>query len=115
LTAVVIVLAAVRIALCAFPQNGWFTNTTDMTWAILRNVPFIALGAVVCVLLFQKRKEIKSMRPTWIYVLLSFIFYIPVAIFASLLPILGMLMLPKTICYVLTVVAFMLTQKEQNV
>ena len=39
-------------------------------------------------------------------VLLSFLFYIPVAVFAGLLPILGMLMLPKTICYILMFIAF---------
>ena len=38
-------LAALRIALCLFPQNGWLQNSSDMTWGILRNVPFVILGA----------------------------------------------------------------------
>ena len=41
------------------------------------------------------------------YVLLSFLFYIPVAVFAGLVPMLGMLMLPKTICYILMIIAFL--------
>ena len=43
----------------------------------------------------------------WIYILLSFLFYIPVAVFAGLVPMLGMLMLPKTICYILMVCVFL--------
>ena len=43
----------------------------------------------------------------WIYILLSFLFYIPVAVFAGLVPMLGMLMLPKTICYILMICAFL--------
>ena len=31
--------AALRIALCLFPQNGWLENSQDMTWGIIRNVP----------------------------------------------------------------------------
>ena len=44
----------------------------------------------------------------WLYILLSFLFYIPVAIGAGAVPILGMLMLPKTVCYILMVLAFLL-------
>ena len=101
-------LAALRIALCLFPQNGWFRNTSPLFWSILRNVPFAALGAVVCVLYFQKRKESKRLRPVWLYILLPFLFYLPVAVGAGFLPILGMLMLPKTVCYVLLIVTFLL-------
>ena len=43
----------------------------------------------------------------WLYVTLSFLFYIPVATVVSLLPMLGMLMLPKTVCYILMILAFL--------
>ena len=42
----------------------------------------------------------------WLYVLLSFLFYIPVAVGAGVVPMLGMLMLPKTVCYILLIVCF---------
>ena len=109
LTLAVWILAAVRIALCAFPQNGWLQNSSDMTWGIIRNLPFTALGAVVCVLYFRKRNESKRFRPVWIYILLSFLFYIPVAAGAGAVPILGMLMLPKTVCYILLILTFLLS------
>lgn len=48
----------------------------------------------------------------WLYVTLSFLFYIPVATVVSLLPMLGMLMLPKTVCYILILVIFLKESKN---
>lgn len=108
LTVAVWLLAAVRIGLCAFPQNGWLQNSSDMTWGILRNLPFVALGAVICLLYFRRRKDHPRFRAVWVCILLSFLFYIPVAVGVGLLPILGVLMLPKTICYILLILTFLL-------
>ena len=83
-----------------FPQNGWLENSSDMKWGIIRNIPFIMLGAIICLLYYQKRNNIALFRSFWLYILLSFLFYIPVAVFAGLVPMLGMLMLPKTVCYI---------------
>ncbi|MBP5237788.1 MAG: hypothetical protein ILO64_02275 [Clostridia bacterium] len=107
ITACVWVLTAVRIALCAFPQNGWLENSSDMTWGIIRNVPFVALGVLICVLYFQTKNGDSLFRFVWIYILLSFAFYIPVAVGAGRVPILGMLMLPKTVCYILLIATFL--------
>ena len=118
LTAAVWALSAIRIGLCMFPQNGWLANSSDMTWGIIRNVPFVLLGAVICCLYFKNRKADRTFSLVWLYILLSFLFYIPVAVFAGLVPMLGMLMLPKTVCYVLTLIAFMraaLTEKTETV
>ena len=100
-------LTAVRVALCAFPQNGWLENSSDMTWGIIRNVPFVILGAAVCWLYWKNRGKDRTFRFVWLYILLSFLFYIPVAVAAGIVPMLGMLMLPKTICYVLLICAFL--------
>ena len=100
-------LAAVRILLCLFPQNGWLQNSDGMTWGIVRNVPFVLLGAAVCVLAFRARKTEPTQVRLWLYILLSFLFYIPVAVGAGLMPMLGMLMLPKTVCYILLLVCFL--------
>ena len=102
-------LTAIRIALCCFPQNGWLRNSSDMTWGILRNIPFVLLGAAVCCLYFQKRKEDRGFAMVWLYILLSFLFYIPVAVGAGAVPMLGMLMLPKTVCYILLIITFLRT------
>lgn len=108
-TAALWIFAALRVILCLFPQNGWLENSGDVTWGIIRNVPFVILGAIVCCLYFQKKNAEKRFRFLWLYILLSFLFYIPVAVAASLLPMLGMLMLPKTVCYILMIAAFLLS------
>ncbi len=106
-TIILWVLTAARIAVCLLPQNGWLSNSGDMTWGVIRNIPFVLLGAAVCRLYFRKRKEDRIFRPVWLYILLSFLFYIPVAVGAGLVPMLGMLMLPKTVCYILLITAFL--------
>lgn len=111
LTKVIWILLALRVVLCLFPQNGWITNDSNLTWAILRNIPFVILGAVICSLYFTKRKEDRLLQHVWLYILLSFLFYIPVAVGAEALPMLGMLMLPKTICYILLIAAFLRSHK----
>ncbi len=106
-TAALWVLAAVRIILCLFPQNGWLENSSSMTWGIIRNIPFAMLGAALCLLYYRKRASGRRFRYIWVYILLSFLFYLPVAVGAGAVPILGMLMLPKTVCYILMILAFL--------
>ena len=100
-------MALVRCALCLFPQNRWLENSSDMTWGIIRNVSFVLLGAVICFLYWKNREKDRTFRFVWLYILLSFLFYIPVAVAAGIVPMLGMLMLPKTICYVLLICVFL--------
>ena len=111
---VVWVLLAVRVVLCAFPQNGWLQNDGSLAWAVIRNIPFVALGTMVCRLYHKNRQEDRTFRFIWMYILLSFLFYIPVAIGAGFLPVLGMLMLPKTVCYVLILCVFRQASKQSR-
>ncbi len=105
-------LAALRIVLCLMPGNNWFTGEGSMLWGVLRNLPFIVIGGIVVYLYFKVRKEDKYLSRLWLYTTLSFLFYIPVAVFAPLFPMLGMLMLPKTVCYILMLVSFIRKQKN---
>ena len=107
LTILVYALAFIRVVLCALPQNDWFSGEGSVLWGVLRNLPFVALGGVDVWLWFFTRKKIAVFSPLWLLVTLSFSFYIPVAVAASVLPLLGMLMLPKTVCYVLVVILFL--------
>ena len=99
-------LAALRFIVCLLPQNGWLRNESGVLWGVLRNLPFAALGAMVAALYRTQRGRTRRFRWMWLYIVLSFLFYLPVAVGAGLLPILGMLMLPKTVCYVLLIAAF---------
>lgn len=105
-------LALVRIILCLFPQNGWFTNESVFLWGILRNIPFALLGLVIIIYYFNKRNEDKYFKFIWLYVILSFVFYFIVVGGASFVPLLGMFMIPKTICYILIVLTF--NKKAKN-
>ncbi len=100
-------LALVRIALCLFPQNGWLKDDGSLFWGILRNIPFVLLGAAVCRLYHAKRNEDRAFRHMGLTILLSFLFYVPVVVGAGAVPMLGMLMLPKTLCYVAMIAAFL--------
>ncbi len=107
ITAAVWALAVLRAALCLFPQNGWLENSSPLGWAVARNLPFIALGGVIVLLYYRRRGAVAPFRRIWLYVTLSFLFYIPVAVGAGAAPMLGMLMLPKTVCYILLIVIFL--------
>lgn len=106
LTLVVYALAAVRVALCLFPQNDWLSYRQPLSWGVARNVPFALLGLLIIVLFFReaRRTEDRGFRWMWLAVALSFGFYIPVVLFAESVPPVGMLMIPKTVAYVWMVV-----------
>ena len=95
-----------RIMICMAPGNHWLTGESSVIWGVLRNVPFLAIGLLIVVIYFQKRNVNSNFKRMWLYVTLSFLFYMPVATIVSIIPMLGMLMIPKTICYILILVIF---------
>lgn len=105
LSAVVYGLAGLRIILCMMPQNQWLSAESPLSWGIYRNIPFALLGLLVIVLFYRSAKEHKdrAFRWMWLTIVLSFGFYIPVVLWADALPLIGMLMIPKTCAYVWTV------------
>lgn len=102
LTIVMIVLSIARIALCLFPQNDW-TGEAPVSWGIYRNIPFTIMGIIMVVLYFKQRKD-KIFAWMWLAITLSFLFYLPVVLWADVSPMIGMLMMPKTCMYVWAVV-----------
>ena len=116
LTGCVYGLAAIRIALCLFPQNSWLTANPPLSWGIYRNIPFALLGLVVIVLFYRsaKEKNDRDYRWMWLTIVLSFGFYIPVVLWSSTIPMIGMLMIPKTCAYVWTVVIGYMAMRKEN-
>ena len=100
-------LTIARISICLLPGNRWLSGEGSIFWGVIRNVPFVAIGVLIVIFYFQRRKENKNFRRMWLYVTLSFLFYLPVATIVTLLPMLGMLMLPKTVCYMLILGIFL--------
>lgn len=99
-------LSVARIALCLFPQNQWLSADTPVSWGIIRNIPFTVMGVMAIVLWLTSARQDKELKLMWLAVLLSFGFYLPVVLWAHTVPIIGMLMLPKTIMYIWMIIMF---------
>lgn len=115
LTAAVYLLAGVRIALCMMPQNQWLSASAPLSWGIYRNIPFALLGLVMIVLFYHSAKGQRdpAFRWMWLTIALSFGFYIPVVLWADAVPMVGMLMIPKTCAYVWTVLIGYFAMKQE--
>lgn len=98
-SAIVYILAAVRMVLCVLPQNKWHDRYPPVNWGIWRNIPFFILGAIVAGLFFLYRNTVKGLGLVWLAIILSYIFYIPVVFWANRYPKIGVLMLPKSCAY----------------
>lgn len=93
-------LLALRVFLCSLPQNDWFTDGGTVWWGILRNIPFVAVGVfVACLFTATDFSAVPEVRYMPVAITLSFLCYIPVVLFASAKPAVGMLMIPKTLMY----------------
>jgi len=93
-------MGAIRLVILFMPGNDW-QNTSPYNWAIYRNIPFWIQGLGAAFLFWRDgRKEGRKLYVTlaWLF-LLSFSFYTPVVLYARTIPLLGMLMLPKTLVY----------------
>ena len=114
-TAAIYVLAGLRIVLCMMPQNEWLSAETPLSWGIYRNIPFALMGLLIIVLFYKSAKERndQSFRWMWMTIVLSFVFYIPVVLWADVVPMIGMLMIPKTCAYVWTVLIGYRSMKKE--
>ena len=116
LTALVGLLAGVRILLCMLPQNRWLSADAPLVWGIWRNIPFALLGLVMILLFYRSAKETgdRAFSRMWLTIALSFGFYIPVVLWADAVPMVGMLMIPKTCAYVWTVLIGYFAMKQEQ-
>ena len=110
-------LAALRIGLCLLPQNQWLSYRQPLLFGILRNVPFALIGIIIIVIFAQEVKRIGDhvFRFMPLAVGLSFGFYLPVVLFSGTAPIVGVLMIPKTMGYVwIVLMGWKLYKKEED-
>ena len=115
ITAAVYILAGLRIILCMMPQNEWLSTSAPLSWGIWRNIPFALLGLLIIVLFYRSAGERndRAFRWMWLTIVLSFGFYIPVVLWADAVPLIGMLMIPKTCAYVWTVLIGYFAMKKE--
>jgi hypothetical protein len=91
----------VRILVMLFPQNGWQLVVAPYAWSLLRNAFLVVQGLGVLYLILRDAGKAGDHAFTWIGIMiaLSFAFYAPVILWVQWVPILGMLMIPKTCAY----------------
>jgi hypothetical protein len=101
------VLAATRLIIMAVPANNWNSLQPPHDWAIFRNVPLMLmqLGSAYLILRDGVRERDTTFIWIGVMVIVSFICYAPVIFLQQRVPLIGMLMIPKTIAYL--VIAFL--------
>lgn len=117
LTATMWTLAVLRIALCMLPQNQWLAYRQPLLFGVLRNIPFAIIGVIIIAIFAREAKKAEDsiFRFMPLAVALSFGFYLPVVLFSGIVPIVGVLMIPKTMAYVWIIfMGWQLYRESQN-
>lgn len=93
-------VAMSRIAICLMPQNDWFGDGNKRL-SLCRNIFFSFIGVCEIILfLFMGGAYGVTMAAC---IFFSFLFYVPVTLFAKANPKIGMLMIPKTVMYIIMI------------
>jgi hypothetical protein len=97
-----VLTAVVRFALMIPEGNQWSSPVPPQPWSILRNIPLMLLGLGVAYLILKESTAQGDRGFLWIglMILVSYAFYMPVILLVQKAPLVGMLMIPKTLAYV---------------
>ncbi len=96
-------LAAIARFLLMLPAaNQWNSTVPPQPWSLYRNLPLVVLGLGVAALMLRDAAAARDRTYGWIggMILVSYAFYAPVILFVQQIPLIGMLMIPKTLAYV---------------
>lgn len=95
-------LALIRLIIIFLPGNNWTSAEVPFNWSIYRNLPLLLLGLGVAYLFLASglNKKDPYAKGIGVAILVSYTFYTPVILWAKDLPLLGLLMIPKTIAYI---------------
>jgi hypothetical protein len=91
-----------RLVVMLFPQNQWGQIVAPYDWSLLRNALLVVQGIGVMILILRDASRAGDTPFKWIggMIALSYAFYAPVILWSAQMPLLGMLMIPKTCAYV---------------
>ena len=97
----------IRLIIMIFPQNEWGNLVAPYDWALIRNIPLTIIGVTIAFLMVRDGSKNHDPRYKNIgyCIVISFAFYIPVILLVQTFPLIGMLMIPKTMAYM--VIAFL--------
>jgi len=96
----------VRLFIMLFPQNQWQATVPPWDWSVARNVPLVVQGLGLAVLLLRDARRANDAfgRSLGWWIFVSYAFYLPVILFVQRVPLVGMLMIPKTVAYLVMAV-----------
>ena len=96
-----------RLIVMALPGNDWGNTIPPAFWGPFRNIFLMVLGIGVFSLILRDAINAKDRLFRWVAycIFFSYLFYTPVIFMVREFPMVGMLMIPKTIMYV--VIAFL--------
>jgi hypothetical protein len=97
---VLVALALLRLVLLSLPQNRWAAAVPPQPWSLLRNLPLVALTAGVAWLYLRTPGPCQRwQRAIGGLLLASALCHLPVALWIQRQPLLGLLMIPKSLAY----------------
>lgn len=107
LSNLLIITGLIRLLIMALPGNQWDAVVPPQPISLLRNLPLVILGVGVMWKILIDSRRTNDQTFTWIGIMIavSFTCYIPVILFVQQFPLIGMLMIPKTLAYL--AIAFM--------
>lgn len=91
----------IRLIIHFLPGNQWGSAAVPFDYVMYRNIPLFIQGMGVVYLFLKDATKKNDQTFKWmaIMILVSFGFYLPVILFAQQIPLIGLLMIPKTIAY----------------
>lgn len=102
-------MGVLRLVIMVLPGNDWGQVVPPQPMSLVRNIPLVVQGLGVMVLILRDAYRSEDRPFQWIgwSILLSYLFYAPVILFVQQAPLVGMLMIPKTLAYVaIAVIAY---------
>jgi len=96
-------LAALRLLIMAHPANNWNSLEVPQDWSVIRNAPLMLMQLVVAFLFMRDALASKDglfIRIS-VLILVSFACYVPAVLLRDRVSMIGMLMIPKTIAYLI--------------
>lgn len=110
-------IGIIRLAIMIPAGNNWGSVVPPFNWSLARNIPLMIQGIGIAVLILVdaiKHKDSFSNKVS-VMIFLSYLCYTPVILFVQKVPLLGMLMMPKTLAYVaVAFIAFTLFKKPKE-
>lgn len=99
---ILIITGIIRLGIMIPAGNLWTGSTTPYSWSIARNIPLViqGVGVAIALLVDGVKNSDKFAKKVSMMIFISYMCYAPVILFVRDIPMLGMLMIPKTIAYV---------------